>query len=43
MGQAAGLGAALALRSGCAVADIDVAALQAALEQQGAYLGRDIQ
>jgi len=42
MGEAAGLGAALALRSGCAVADIDVAALQAALEHQGAYLGRDI-
>ena len=43
MGEAAGLGAALALRAGCAVADIDVVALQAALEQQGAYLGRDIQ
>jgi hypothetical protein len=42
MGEAAGLGAALALRERCAVADIDVAALQAALEQQGAYLGRDI-
>jgi hypothetical protein len=42
MGEAAGLGAALALRAGCAPADIDVAALQAALEQQGAYLGRDI-
>ncbi len=42
MGEAAGLGAALALRAGCAVADIDVAALQAAAEQQGAYLGRDI-
>jgi hypothetical protein len=41
MGEAAGLGAALALRAGCAPADIDVAALQAALEQQGAYLGRD--
>ena len=42
MGEAAGLGAALALRAGCAPADIDVAALQTALEQQGAYLGRDI-
>jgi hypothetical protein len=42
MGEAAGLGAALALRAGCMPADIDVPALQAALEQQGAYLGRDI-
>ena len=42
MGEAAGLGAALALRGGLAPADIDVAALQAALERQGAYLGRDI-
>jgi FAD dependent oxidoreductase len=39
MGEAVGLGAALALRAGCVPADIDVAALQAALEQQGTYLG----
>jgi hypothetical protein len=43
MGEAAGLGAALALRTGRAVADIDVAVLQTALEQQGAWLGRDIE
>jgi len=42
MGEAAGLGAALALRRGCAVADIEVAALQRALQDQGAYLGKDI-
>ena len=41
MGEAAGLGAALALRAGCAAADIDVAALQRALQGQGAYLGDD--
>jgi succinate dehydrogenase/fumarate reductase flavoprotein subunit len=41
MGEAAGLGAALALRAGCAPADIDVAALQRGLQQQGAWLGRD--
>ena len=43
MGEAAGLGAALALQGGCDAADIDVSALQRALEQQGAYLGRDIE
>jgi hypothetical protein len=42
MGQAAGLGAALALSAGGAAAEIDVAALQAGLERGGAYLGRDI-
>ena len=41
MGEAAGLGAALALRSGRAPADIDVAALQRGLQSQGAWLGRD--
>ena len=41
MGEAAGLGAALALQRGCDNAAVDVAALQRALEQQGAYLGRD--
>jgi hypothetical protein len=41
MGEAAGLGAALALRAGGAVADVDVAALQRALQGQGAYLGDD--
>ena len=42
MGEAAGLGAALALRRGCNPADIDVAELQQALQGQGAYLGNDI-
>ncbi len=42
MGEAAGLGAALALQGGCSVADIDVAVLQRRLQQQGAWLGRDI-
>jgi hypothetical protein len=41
MGEAAGLGAALARQRGCDHAAVDVAALQRALEQQGAYLGRD--
>ena len=41
MGQAAGLGAALALQSGGTPADIDVAALQRGLQQQGAWLGND--
>jgi len=41
MGEAAGLGAALARQRGCDNAAVDVAALQRALEQQGAYLGRD--
>ena len=40
MGEAAGLGAALALQSGCAPADIDVSALQRGLQSQGAWLGR---
>ena len=39
MGEAAGLGAALALRAGCAAGDIDVAALQRGLQAQGAWLG----
>jgi hypothetical protein len=43
MGQAAGLGAALALDARVDVADVDVAALQAALQQHGAWLGRDIE
>ncbi|MFO1215335.1 MAG: FAD-dependent oxidoreductase [Burkholderiaceae bacterium] len=41
MGEAAGLGAALALRAGGAVADVDVAALQRGLRDQGAWLGTD--
>jgi hypothetical protein len=41
MGQAAGLGAALALDERVDTADIDVAALQAALQRHGAWLGRD--
>lgn len=41
MGQAAGLGAALALRSGSTPADIDVAALQRGLQSQGAWLGHE--
>ena len=43
MGEAAGLGAALALQDGRAVADIDVTALQRELQLQGAWLGRDIE
>jgi hypothetical protein len=43
MGEAAGLGAALALQAGCDVADIDAAALQRALQQQGASLGRELE
>jgi hypothetical protein len=43
MGEAAGLGAALALRRGCDPAGIDVAALQRALHSQGVYLGDDIE
>jgi len=39
MGQAAGTAAALALRAGCAPAAVDVAALQAALRRDGAWLG----
>ena len=41
MGEAAGLGATLALQTGRAPADIDVAALQRGLQSQGAWLGRD--
>jgi hypothetical protein len=40
MGQAAGSAADLALKNGCTAADVDVAALQSRLEQNGAYLGR---
>ncbi|MBC7602064.1 MAG: FAD-dependent oxidoreductase, partial [Ramlibacter sp.] len=40
MGQAAGTAAHLALSAECAAADIDVAALQAHLETEGAYLGK---
>jgi hypothetical protein len=42
MGEAAGLGAALALRAGIDVAEVDAAALQAGLEAQGAWLGRGV-
>jgi hypothetical protein len=41
MGQAAGTAAHLALAGNAGPADIPVAALQAALERDGAYLGRD--
>ncbi|MEO5669203.1 MAG: FAD-dependent oxidoreductase, partial [Ramlibacter sp.] len=40
MGQAAGTAADLALKAGCAASGVDVAALQARLESEGAYLGR---
>jgi hypothetical protein len=40
MGQAAGTAADLALRSGCDANAVDVMALQARLETEGAYLGR---
>ncbi|HLS85103.1 MAG TPA: FAD-dependent oxidoreductase [Burkholderiales bacterium] len=40
MGQAAGTAAALALKSHVGVREVDVRALQAALEGEGAYLGR---
>jgi hypothetical protein len=40
MGQAAGAGAALALQSGVAASAVDVASLQARLEENGAWLGR---
>lgn len=39
MGQAAGTAADMALGSGCATGDIDVAKLQERLEADGAYLG----
>jgi hypothetical protein len=35
------LAAALALRDGVAVGEVDVAALQSGLERQGAWLGHD--
>ncbi len=41
MGQAAGVAADLALGSGAAVGDIDVATLQSRLEKDGAWLGRE--
>ena len=40
MGEAAGTASAMALRAGIAPADVPVAALQAQLESQGAFLGR---
>lgn len=40
MGEAAGTAAAMALRDGNAPADVPVAALQAQLQRQGAFLGR---
>jgi hypothetical protein len=42
MGEAAGWGAALALSGATDPGEIDIAALQSALEGGGAYLGRDI-
>ena len=38
MGQAAGIGAAMAAEKGCAARDIDIAGLQRFLAEQGAYL-----
>jgi len=43
MGQAAGIGADLALKAGCSAGNIDVSALQSRLESEGAYLGRTVQ
>ena len=40
MGEAAGVAADVALATKAAVGDVDVAAVQARLEQEGAYLGR---
>lgn len=40
MGEAAGTAAAMALRGGHAPADVPVTALQAQLQRQGAFLGR---
>ena len=40
MGQAVGSAADLALKDGRTAADVDIPALQARLEQNGAYLGR---
>jgi hypothetical protein len=42
MGEAAGTAAHLSLAGNAAPADIDVDALQAALERNGVYLGRDV-
>ncbi|VVD76977.1 FAD-dependent oxidoreductase [Pandoraea capi] len=42
MGQAAGTAASLAIASGCSPRNIDVTRLQAELERDGAYLGRDL-
>jgi hypothetical protein len=42
MGQAAGIGADLALKSGGSATGIDVRALQTRLESEGAYLGRTV-
>jgi glycine/D-amino acid oxidase-like deaminating enzyme len=40
MGQAAGTAAHIALRSGCTASDVEVGALQARLEGDGAFLGK---
>lgn len=40
MGEAVGQAADLALKAGTSAADVDTAALQSALERNGAYLGR---
>jgi hypothetical protein len=40
MGEAAGNAAHLALQAGSTAAGVDVAALQARLDDNGAYLGR---
>ncbi|GAA5049391.1 hypothetical protein HNP84_004285 [Thermocatellispora tengchongensis] len=42
MGEAAGTAAGLALETGVACGDIDVAALQDRLERAGVYLGREV-
>jgi hypothetical protein len=42
MGQAAGTAAHLALQSGLAPRQLDVARLQERLERDGAYLGREL-
>jgi hypothetical protein len=42
MGQAAGTAAALALAQGVAPRALDAERLQAQLERDGAYLGRDV-
>jgi len=41
MGQAAGIAADLALANGCTAADVDTRVLQARLEAQGVFLGRE--